>query len=223
MRTKYAYKFYILRNRFSLFILCVVRRLDGKLKNSKQAIVILHEIYGVNKFIKDQCQKFIEAGYDVFCPNMIAKPPFLYNESTEAYDFFMKNVGFEVYKEVSEFVNQLKDKYDNVFIIGFSVGATIAWRCCEKTSCSGIVACYGSRIRDYTYLKPACPMLLLFAKEESFDVHAMVCQLQNKQRLSIIEFDIEHGFLDSYSKYYNFQQSKFAEESIAHFINKCTK
>jgi dienelactone hydrolase len=194
-----------------------------KSENGKKAIIVLHEIYGINEFIKNQCQKFIEAGYDVYSPNMIDKPPFSYEESIEAYDFFTKNVGFEVYIEISGFVNQLKEKYDNVFIIGFSVGATIAWRCCENSLCSGIVACYGSRIRDYTYLNPTCPTLLLFAKEDSFDVHSTVCQLRDKQRFSIIEFDAEHGFLDSYSKRYNAQQAKCADESITQFINECTR
>lgn len=197
--------------------------MDMKSENSKKAIIVLHEIYGINEFIKNQCQKFIEAGYDVYSPNMIDKPPFSSEESIEAYDFFTKNVGLEVYIEISDFVNQLKEKYDNVFIIGFSVGATIAWRCCENSLCSGIVACYGSRIRDYTYLNPTCPTLLLFAKEDSFDVHAMVCQLRDKQRLTIIEFDADHGFLDSYSKRYIAQQAKCADESITQFINECTK
>lgn len=194
-----------------------------KSEKRKNAIVLLHEIYGVNQFVKGQYQKFIEAGYDVFCLNMIDRASFSYEESKEAYNFFMNNVGFEVYKEINDFVNQLKDKYDNVFIIGFSVGATIAWRSSENSLCSGIVACYGSRIRDYTHINPICPTLLLFAKEDSFDVHAMACQLQDKKHLSILEFDAEHGFLDPYSKHYNVKQSKRAEEVINCFINECTK
>jgi dienelactone hydrolase len=197
--------------------------LDKKFGSSKQAIIVLHEIYGVNQFVKEHCQKFREAGYDVFCPNMIDRPPFSYEESIGAYDFFTKNVGFEVYKKISNFVTQLKDKYDNVFIIGFSVGATIAWRCCENPLCSGIVACYGSRIRDYADLSPTCPTLLLFAKEYTFDVHALVSQLRDKQHINIIEFDAEHGFIDFHSKHFNIQQSKRAEVSITSFINECTK
>lgn len=187
----------------------------------KRALIVLHEIYGVNEFIKNQCQRFTEAGYDVFCPNLIDKPPFSYEESIEAYDFFAKNVGFDVYKKISSIVAQLKEKYDQVFILGFSVGATIAWRCCENSLCSGIVACYGSRIRDYTDLTPACPTLLLFAKQDSFDVHSTACKLRKKQRLSILEFDAGHGFFDSYSKHYNHQQAELAEESVTRFLNGC--
>lgn len=197
--------------------------LDKKVENGKRAIIVLHEIYGVNEFIQEQCQKFREVGYDVFCPNMVDKPPFSYEKSEEAYDFFKKSIGFEVYKKVSTFVSKLKVKYDQVFVIGFSVGATIAWRCCENSLCSGIISCYGSRIRDYTSLTPACPILLLFARENSFDVHTLAFQLQNKPYLSILEFDAEHGFVDPFSKHFNFQQSKRAEESIARFMKECTK
>ncbi|BCN30823.1 dienelactone hydrolase family protein [Anaeromicropila herbilytica] len=188
--------------------------------NNRQAIIVLHEIYGVNEFITYQCEKFREAGFDVFSPNMIDKLPFTYEEVEEAYNYFMKNVGFEIYQEINNLVNQLKENYDKVFIIGFSVGATIAWRCCENAFCSGIVACYGSRIRDYTHLNPNCSTLLLFAKEDSFDVHAVTRQLQDKSNLSIIEFDAEHGFMDSYSKNYNIQQAKCAQEALKQFINK---
>jgi dienelactone hydrolase len=146
----------------------------NELGKSKNAIIVLHEIYGINEFVKDQCQKYMKADYDVFCPNMINRTSFLYEESLKAYNYFTKNIGFEVYKEIIDFVNELKYEYDNVFIIGFSVGATIAWRCCENSLCSGIVACYGSRIRDYTYLNPTCPTLLLIAKEDSYNVHEMV-------------------------------------------------
>ena len=193
------------------------------IEKGKKAVIVLHEIYGVNKFIQEQCQKFRDAGYDVFCPNLNDKPPFPYDKSDEAYDFFYKNVGFEVYQKISMMVNKLKEKYHNVFILGFSVGATIAWRCCENSLCSGIISCYGSRIRDYTHLSPASPTLLLFAKEDNFDVPSLICQLQDKQHLSVIEFDAKHGFLDSFSEHFDFQQSKHAEESITRFIKECTK
>jgi hypothetical protein len=67
------------------------------------------------------------------------------------------------------------------------------------------------------------PNAFTFAKENSFDVHAMVCQLQNKQQLSIMKFDAEHGFLDFYSKHYNLQQAKHSEESITCSLNECIK
>lgn len=186
------------------------------------ALIILHEIYGVNRFIKKQCQKFELAGYDVFCPNLIGKSPYSYEESKYAYEFFTKNIGFEIYKEINDFLGQLKQKYEKVFIIGFSIGATIAWRCCENPLCSGVIAFYGSRIRDYINVKPVCPTLLLFAKKDSFNVEILIDNLKTTQYLDIEVFEAEHGFMDAYSNHYCFEESKKAEEMITQFLLKCS-
>jgi dienelactone hydrolase len=192
-----------------------------KIKSEKKiAIIVIHEIYGVNKFIKDQCQKYQDYGYDVYCPDLIGRTPFLYEESEEAYEYFNQNVGFQVYKKINNYVQLLKERYDKVFLMGFSVGATIAWKCCENTLCSGIIACYGSRIREYTDLSPVCPTFLLFAKEDSFDVSATVGKLREKPNLTIMELEAKHGFLDSYSKQYNQEKAKVAKDAILNFMSR---
>lgn len=189
-------------------------------KENHQAVIILHEIYGINAFIREQSQAYQNAGFDVFCPNLIGRVPFTYEESQEAYDYFIQTVGFDIYKEISESISRLKDIYDKVTIVGYSVGAAIAWRCCENVSCDGIAACYGSRIRDYTSLNPACPVLLLFAEEDSFDVGQVVCQLRGKPRLQILAFAAKHGFMDPFSNSYDVEAAKRAEKSIFEFLSK---
>ncbi len=192
-------------------------------KNKKQAIIILHEIYGVNEFIKKQCQKYQKMGFDIFCPNLLDRASFSYEEADEAYNHFIQNVGFDKYIEVNTLAAGLKKQYNKIFLLGFSAGATIAWKCCENPLYSGIIGCYGSRIRDYTDLKPACPTLLLFAKEDSFDVSATIDKLQYTKNLSLLVFDASHGFFDPYSKYYNDSQRKKAETVITKFINQYIK
>lgn len=186
----------------------------------QQAVIVLHEIYGINGFVKSTCEKFKNAGFDVFCPDMLGGISFPYEKAQKAYDHFTKHVGFEVYKEISESIKSLKEKYKKVFMVGFSIGATVAWRCCENSLCDGIVACYGSRIRDYANLNPACPILLLLAKEDSFDVNSLVGKLNARPHLVIHEFDARHGFIDSFNKYYDSQASKSAEKLIFNFLTE---
>lgn len=197
-------------------------KMTNNIQNNKNAIIVLHEIYGVNRFIEEQCHKYIEDGYDVYCPNLLGRHPFSYDEAKAAYEFFAQNVGFQVYERINNLVIQLKEEYDNVFILGFSAGATIAWRCCENSLCSGIVACYGSRIRDYTDLRSSCPTLLLFAKEDSFNVSDTIQKLKNTPNLLITELEAEHGFMDFYSEHYSHQASEIANIIIADFINSST-
>lgn len=168
------------------------------------AIIILHEIYGVNDFIHNIEQQYHLEGYDVFCPNLFKSDViFSYANSEEAYYAFMEKIGFDAFKKVNNMVNELKLIYQTVCVIGFSVGATLAWRCSENESCDGVICCYGSRIRDYLTVNPKCPVLLAFAKYDSFDVPVVVSQLQDKEQLKIEILDAKHGFIDMFSENYS--------------------
>lgn len=189
-----------------------------KASDNKIAVIILHEIYGINRFIEELCTEYNVQGFDVFCPNMIQKENFLYSESTEAYQFFINNVGFDFYKEVETLIAQLKLTYEKVFVIGFSVGATIAWRCCENINCDGIICCYGSRIRDYMSLQPSCPVLLLFAEYDSFDVDGVIEQLVEKNNVYLYKLQASHGFIDQYSNFSDKEQAQISKEHIRKFL-----
>ncbi len=75
---------------------------------------------------KATCQKFKNAGFDVFCPDMIGRQPFPYEESQKVYNHFMKTVGFDQSEAISGIITQLKERYEKVTLVGFSVGATLA-------------------------------------------------------------------------------------------------
>lgn len=188
--------------------------------NNKNAVIILHEIYGINCYIEEICTEYNLQGFDVFCPDIIQRERFLYSEKTEAYQHFINNKGFEYYKVIEDLISKLKLIYDKVYIIGFSVGATIAWRCSEHPKCDGIVCCYGSRIRDYIELQPLCPVLLLFAKQDSFDVEYVAEQLAGKKNIDIHILQASHGFMDHYSDCFNKEQAQISKMCIREFLNR---
>ena len=187
----------------------------------KKAIIILHEIYGINQFIKDQCRYYENNGFDVFCPNLTGRvEPYSYEEEGLAYENFMAHHGLDRFEEIKAMIDQLKEEYRLVFILGFSVGGTIAFRCCENKNCDGIVAIYGSRIRDYTDLKPVCPVSLLFATQDSFPVSTVVETLQSKSNVSCHTYDAAHGFMDPYCRKFNESEQEIASQVIHNFFGK---
>ncbi len=186
----------------------------------KNAIILLHEIYGRNTFIEVICQNYRDRGFDVFCPSLIDRQPFHYDEAHKAYEYFMKTGGFTRSQAISAMVTHLKESYEKVILIGFSVGATIAWKCCENTACDAIVGCYGSRIRDDMQMSPNCPTLLLFSQEDSFDVNIVVDQLQEKVNLEIHIFSTKHGFMDRYSPNYDRRYAQDAEDLMLRFLSE---
>ena len=202
----------------------LVKKLIAHVGGNKIAIIVLHEIYGINNFILDICRQYYTEGYDVYCPNLLSsEKAFPYSEVEEAYNFFINMVSFEVYKEINNFAYDLKKTYSKIFIIGFSVGATIAWKCSEQILYDGIICCYGSRIRDYLSTNPKCSVLLVFAKYDSFDVPKTIMQLQCKKNIVLEILDANHGFVDSYSKNYSYSETEMFNKLRKAFLNNYTK
>ena len=191
--------------------------------NSDTVIILLHEIYGINQFMKITCDHFSMNGYDVICPDLITtNQPFNYNQEKVAYQHFVENVGFEsAYQEVRKLILQARTQYEFVFLVGYSIGATIAWLLSnENNICNGVIGYYGSRIRDYTKLSPKCPVLLLFAREEeSFNVKEVISSLQDKNS-DIHVLSGKHGFCDPFNKNYCKQSCKEAENLANDFLEK---
>ena len=111
--------------------------------------------------MKDFCKSLGEQGFDVFCPDLLGRPTFDYAEEHEAYRYFMDSVGFLHAKhQVDDVIDDMRNAYEKVVIVGFSVGATVAWLCIEDGRIDGVVGYYGSRIRQFLELQPSCPVLL---------------------------------------------------------------
>ena len=176
------------------------------LSNSDSVIIVLHEIYGINQHINKVCEYYETAGFDIICPNLLnLNESFDYTLEEEAYKYFIQNIGFELASQrVKSLVEQVRPKYKQVFILGFSIGATIAWLCSNSDiKCDGIIGYYGSRISDYPYITPKCKTLLIFAsREKSFKVNDLICNLNKKTNVSAHIIYGNHGFSDPFSKDY---------------------
>ncbi|KFN02595.1 dienelactone hydrolase family protein [Bacillus clarus] len=191
----------------------------------KLALIIIHEIYGVNDHMKHVVTHFTSPKIDVFCPNLLQFPSsFHYDEEEKAYTYFIQHVGFHYGKErIEEVITTLSNSYTHIGIIGFSVGATIAWLCSDNPNVNFIIGCYGSRIRDYLQLKPTCPTFLIFPeKEPNFSVSSLITTFKQLEHplLQIKQFPGEHGFLNPYTLKYNAQSTKQVYTILDSFLLK---
>lgn len=177
------------------------------LSKSDCVVIILHEIYGINDHILSVCKYYREIGFNVICPNLLGlDSPFTYEEEEKAYEYFMKNIGFELAaKKVTETIVNAKEKHKHVILVGFSIGATIAWLCSEKEpKCEAVIGYYGSRIRNHINVIPKCKTLLIFAAEEkSFNVMELEVRLKEKVNTMVYVLPGKHGFIDKFSKRYD--------------------
>lgn len=193
------------------------------MNNSNKVIIVLHEIYGINQHIESICKRFSMDGYDIICPNLInINQPFSYDQQEEAYEYFFNNIGIEsALRQVRETIIRAKKQYSYVFVLGYSIGATIAWLCSgEDNMCEGMIGYYGSRIRDYMNITPQCPAILIFPDEEkSFDVKELVDSLKVRNINAHI-FNGKHGFSDPFSKNYCESSAEEAGRLVDSFLKQ---
>lgn len=187
---------------------------------SDTVIIVIHEIYGINQHMQEMCHSLSDQGFDVICPNLIEQAiAFDYSQEQIAYDYFMKNIGFaSASSKIKNLLLDIRSEYQKVFLVGFSVGATIAWILSEDKHIDGVVGYYGSRIRNYVELVPQCPALLFFAEEEpSFNVDELLLSLTNKNTKAI-KFNGKHGFSNPYSLHYNERSAQDAFNEMTLFF-----
>lgn len=192
------------------------------INDSDRVMIVIHEIYGINQHIKIFCERLSEQGFDVICPNLLKREqPFNYSEEEIAYQNFAENVGFtDAVHKIKNVLISIKKEYKKIYIIGFSIGATIAWLCSEEVSLNGIVGYYGSRIRNYKKIVPSSPTILFFPqKERSFDVNELILNL-DKKNTEIHKFNGEHGFSDPYSPNFNPKSASDAFGEMLNFIRR---
>ncbi|AYA75765.1 dienelactone hydrolase family protein [Bacillus sp. Y1] len=191
------------------------------MNKSDKLIIVIHEIYGVNQHIKTYCNHFAKLGYEVFCPNLLNKEqPFPYDQEETAYQHFMNELGFLMARDkINKMIKEYREKYKKIYLVGFSVGATISWLCSDDEGINGIIGYYGSRIRDYMNVYPKCPVILFFPeKEEAFHVDDLISKLIEK-KVDVHKFEGNHGFSDPFSMNYNKHSDEEAFQSVVDFLD----
>lgn len=174
-------------------------------ERSGTLVVLLHEIYGLNDHIRYYEERLRSEGTEVFAPDLLNREAFAYEEEEEAYRFFTEEVGFDRALGIArEAIRLHRTRYERVFVVGFSVGATVAWRCADDAGVDGVVCYYGSRIRDYADVSPRCPALLLFSEDEEKRMTPETQRvLEVKSRTHVEYFRGAHGFANPYDKQYD--------------------
>ncbi|OAB38388.1 dienelactone hydrolase family protein [Paenibacillus glacialis] len=195
--------------------------LDSPLRS---LVIILHEIYGVNDHIQCISEVMINEGFDVLTPNLLNRDSFSYHEEDAAYHYFMNEVGFnKSIDEVNRIVQENREKYEQIFIIGFSIGATMAWISSEY-EVDGVIGYYGSRIRNHVEIEPRCPNLLFFARnEKSFDVSDLEMKLKTKKNTVIEIIEAEHGFMNPFHTTHKPKEYRDCIEVSIDFLKRIEK
>jgi dienelactone hydrolase len=155
-------------------------------------IILIHEIYGVTPNLLALKRDLEEAGYTVSLPSLY-EDGYTSKDEKEAYKRFCSEVGIEkALKHIEKII--LQNRNSEITLLGFSVGATIAWLSSQSKEVRRILGIYGAAIRKYTHLQPATETHLFFTKEKLFDAEELSRLLNQKRNVTSTMNPGEHGF-----------------------------
>ncbi|MBS1813472.1 MAG: dienelactone hydrolase family protein [Acidobacteria bacterium] len=148
-----------------------VARPDGK---AKAALIVVQEIFGVNKHMKEVCERWADDGYIAIAPQYFDRVERNFEAGYDVEGFargkeVSSKLSFDdVTADTTAAVAWLRENTElSIGIVGYCFGGTAAWL--GATRVGGIraaVGYYGRLIGQFLDEKPRCPVMLHFGKED---------------------------------------------------------
>ncbi len=134
-------------------------------------IVVIQEIFGVNKHIRSVCDGFAADGY-------AALAPALYDRETPGAELDYDTAGITRGREIRAKVgwdNPMRDiaaalkalaPVGRIGTVGYCWGGSLSWLAATRLQVACAVCYYGGQIIDFKDEKPGCPVLIHFGETD---------------------------------------------------------
>ena len=169
----------------------------------KGGIVIIQEIFGVDKYVQEDVARWASKGFEALAPSMFdrQKPGFTAEHSPEGmqegFGYVVANGVDNAISDVQACVDSLKAR-GPVFIVGYCYGGWIVWEAAGKVS--GLAAAssyYGGRIKDVVDQPIKVPTICHFGRKDGHipadEIEAAIAKAHPEIPIYIYE-NSGHGF-----------------------------
>lgn len=168
-------------------------------------VLIVTDIFGVTASVLSLANALMAERAQVEVVDPYAGKERSFSHEQSAYDAFLANCGHESYfRKVQDAISS---SIEELVIIGFSAGASAAWRNMESDWQSNIlhfVGFYPGQIRYHLHITPKYPCTIVFPnREEHFDVYDVSGILNEIDNVQCIITDYGHGFMNPLSHQYS--------------------
>ena len=198
--------------------------LSQPITKPKGGVIILQEIFGVNKHIQEITDLFSQHGYLSIAPCL--------------YDRVEKNLDLEYTEEDITKGLELKslcDKYalteieatipvvlaaGKIGIIGYCWGGSLAWRsACKFKNLSAVITYYGGEIPSLRNLTPNCKVLSHFGEfDKNIPIDEVDDFLKAHKEVLNYNYPADHGFNCNYRSQFNKKCSDIALNRTLKFL-----
>lgn len=144
------------------------------------AVVVLHEIFGVNADMRMWCDELAAKGFLAICPDLFwrQEPGVELNTWSEAewkkglalYSAYDRDAGVRDVRATVEAARQMSGASGKVAVMGFCLGGLMAFLTAARGTVDAAVAYHGGDTESYLGEAPAiqAPILMHLAEEDEF-------------------------------------------------------
>lgn len=183
---------------------------------ANKALVLLQEIFGINDYVRQQCELFAQAGYEVIAPALFdrAQPNIELGYSAEDVQEGLKiraQIPLEqTLIDIQASIDTFKDK--PVGVVGYCWGGTLSWlAACQLKGLSAASCWYGGGIAEHKDLRVRVPVQMHFGELDKSIPMDDVTQIRLSQAAAEVHVYplADHGFGCSHRA--QFQELAFNE------------
>ncbi len=141
-------------------------------------VVVIQEIFGVNKVMRDITDDWAEQGYVALCPDLFwrQEPGIQITDQSEAewarafelFNGFDLDKGVDDLDQTIEHLRGLKGCTGKVGSVGFCLGGRLAFLTATRTKINAAVGYYGVMLEGHVSEPLKAPVLLHIATEDAF-------------------------------------------------------
>jgi carboxymethylenebutenolidase len=194
---------------------------------SKGGLVVVQEIFGVNRHMRKVADGFARDGYTVIAPAVFDRAK---KDVELGYGPDDIARGRELRGKVGD-DNALRDieaaakalrSAGKVGIVGYCWGGKLAWLAACRLKLDGAVGYYGGQIIDHVGEKPKCPTVLHFGEKDTGIPLADVEKIRARHAGVTIHVyaGAEHGFNCDERASFNAESARVARERTLAFLAK---
>lgn len=180
-------------------------RVDSATSDPQAAVVVLQEIFGVNRHIQAVTARFAAAGYTAIAPAFFDRiEPGLtlgYGKAdvTRGRELVGKLETNQVLDDLAATIAHAADHAGPsraVHVVGYCWGGALAWLAAARLDdIQTVVSYYGSRIVNYIDEGPRVPLMMHVGREDaSFPIEKVREVAARYPRVEVHEYEAGHGF-----------------------------
>ena len=202
---------------------------DRPQQDTKTAVILIQEWWGVNQHIRDLASRYADEGYNCVAPDLyrgrVAQNA---EEASTMMHALALEDGMETIRKAIEAASATFG-FDQFVITGYCMGGTFALRAaCEISELKAAAPFYGDIPEDSVLKKLKVPTLFIAGKRDAWINPEKVNGLQdaaakNNLPVETVSYDADHAFFnDTRPEVYNAEAATDAWRRVLEFFNQHT-